>query len=152
MPVVRTLPASLAPRFAGARRAVARTRTSAFELILAERFLLRLRGLTRLDASAMPPLLFPRCRSLHTHWMASAIDVAWLDLRLDDGDATVLGIVEALPPGRWERAGRHDAVDRGNLAALELVPGAAAALGLGEGERVGLEMGPRDSTRPAAGR
>jgi hypothetical protein len=131
MPVARTLPASLPSRFAGARRAVARTESGSFELVLAERFGLRLRGLTGLEPGAIPPLLLPRCRSLHTFWMSSAIDVAWLDLRpgAERWDADVLRLDEEVERGRTLRCPASLARDvRRRVGALELPPGTGRVL------------------------
>ena len=133
MTVARTLPASLSSRFAGARRAVARTGSSSFELVLAERFGLRLRGLIGLETGEIPPLLFPGCRSLHTYWMAADIDVVWLDLRLgaDRGEADVLRVDESVANGRMLRRPRGlDSEIRRRVAALELPAGEAAVLGI----------------------
>ncbi|MQA76480.1 MAG: hypothetical protein GEU88_19515 [Solirubrobacterales bacterium] len=123
MPFARTLPSSLPRRFAGARHAVARTTAGSFELILAERFALRLRGLARLEADQMPPLLFPRCRSLHTYWMAAPIAVAWLDLTLEGerGHAQLLRLDESVGSRRTLRApGALGREAKRRVAALEL--------------------------------
>ena len=135
MTVARTLPAELASRFAAAPRLVARAEAASFEAVVAERFLLRLRGLSGLGRGDVVPLLFPRCRSLHTFGMRAAIDVVWLDVG-DDGEATVLAVTEALPPRRTART--PSGADRQRTAALELPAGDAATLGLTPGDRVTL--------------
>lgn len=89
---------------------------------VADRFLLRLRGLAgrrRLPAGC--GLLFPRTRSVHTHFMRFAIDVVFLD-----DDDRVVRVVPRLRP--WRAAGSRDA-----RAVLEL--------GAGEAEKHRLSVG-----------
>ena len=132
MPVARSLPATLAPRFAGAERLLATTDSGSFELVVAARPLLRLRGLAGLEERELAPLLFPRCRSLHTFWMRAPIDVVWLEVA--DSEATVVEVTQALPARRVARAPRG--IPRGRTTALELPAGDAEAVGL----RVGGKM------------
>jgi uncharacterized membrane protein (UPF0127 family) len=132
MPVARTLPAEVAARFRGASRAYVRSGDASFEAVLAEGFALRLRGLVGLEAADIVPLLFPRCRSLHTFGMRAEIDIAWLEVAADGG-GTVAG-VDA-------RVGRHGLVraPRG----LTREGGAALELPGGDAQRFGLEPGGR---------
>jgi uncharacterized protein len=136
--VSRTLPAKLAPRFAGASRVVIRSETASFEAVVAERFALRLRGLAGLDESSLVPLLFPRCRSLHTFGMRTALDIIWLAMD-GDSEGAVLAVTEAVPPRRTTSAPRG--ADRRRTAALELASGDAGALGLAPGAGVTLRFG-----------
>ena len=124
--LARTLPPTLPRRLANAARMTARTDEASFELLLANGFLLRLRGLTRLRADQIAPLLFPRTRSLHTFWMRVPIDVVWLEL--GEGEARVLGVEAELRPRRLARAPR--AARGRTVAALELAAGDARLLGL----------------------
>jgi hypothetical protein len=87
-----------------------------FEVVVADGWGLRLRGLMWLGAHELAPLLFPGCRSLHTFGMRTAIDVVWLRLG-GVGVAAVLRVVPAVPPRRLLLA------PRGANAALELPPG-----------------------------
>jgi uncharacterized membrane protein (UPF0127 family) len=81
---------------------------------VAETFLLRLRGLAgRRRLPAGHGVLFPRTRSVHTHFMRFAIDVVFLD-----DDDTVVDIVPRLRP--WRLAASRDA-----RAVLELRAGQA---------------------------
>lgn len=117
-------------RFAEAPRTTLEIGREEIEVVVAERPLLRFLGLMGVDEEEMPALLFPRCRSLHTFWMRSAIDLVWIDL--DRG--RVLG-VEQVPRRRTVRG------PRGATAALELPPGQA--------DRLGIKSGGRVSVRPA---
>jgi len=126
MPVARSLPATLAPRFAGAERLLATTESGSFELVVAARPMLRLRGLAGLEERELVPLLFPRCRSLHTLWMRAPIDIVWLEHAEDA--VTVLDVTQALPARRLARAPRG--IARRRSAALELAAGEAEAVGL----------------------
>ena len=127
MTVARVLPATLARRFAGAQRATLKLESASLEVVVARRFVLRLRGLARLDPPDFVPLLFPRCRSLHTFGMRAPIDVVWLEVGAD-GDGAVLAVEPALAPRRTTRAPRG--ANRPGMAALELPAGDAEALGL----------------------
>jgi uncharacterized membrane protein (UPF0127 family) len=133
MTVARTLPVSLASRFSGAQRVVFRSDTASFETVVAERFDLRLRGLAGLTAAELVPLLFPRCRSLHTFGMRTAIDVVWLELS-EEGEGEVIAVDEAVGPRRLVRA--PSGTPRQRAAALELLATDATALGLGPGTTV----------------
>ena len=130
MPVARTLPAEVARRFRGASRAYVRSGEASFEVVLAERFALRLRGLAGLEEVDIVPLLFPRCRSLHTFGMRAEIDIVWLEVGAD-GEGSVVA-TDA-------RVGRHGLVraPRG----LTREGGAALELQAGDAERFGLEAG-----------
>jgi uncharacterized membrane protein (UPF0127 family) len=73
-------------------------------------------------------LFIPRCRSVHTWFMRSAIDIVFLD-----ADSTVVGVVEDARPWR---------TFRGPLparAVLELPPGYARELGVSVGDHVNLD-------------
>jgi uncharacterized membrane protein (UPF0127 family) len=83
----------------------------------------RLRGL--MGTAHLPPgrgLLFPRSRSVHTHFMRYAIDVVFLD-----ADRRVVAISRSLRPWRFAGERRADAV-------LELAAGECDRLGLAEGD------------------
>jgi uncharacterized membrane protein (UPF0127 family) len=131
--VSRILPARLARRFSGAPRVVCKVESASLEVVVAEGFLLRLRGLAGLGESHVVPLLFPRCRSLHTFGMRTPIDVVWIDLGAD-GHGAVREVEPAVAPGHLVRAPRGS--DRRRIAALELASGDALALGLRTGTRV----------------
>ena len=102
--------------------------------MVAERFGLRLRGLAGLKEAELVPLLFPACRSLHTFGMRTAIDVVWL--QVEAGGSRVVQVGDGVEPGGLARAPRGS--DRGATAALEVLAGDAAALGLRPGERLTL--------------
>ena len=90
---------------------------------IATSFLERLRGL--LGATELPAgtgLLFPRTRSVHTHFMRFPIDVVFLD----DG-GRVVAVRRALPPWRFAAA-------KAASSTLELAAGECARLGLAEGD------------------
>lgn len=86
----------------------------------------RLRGL--LGRPPLQPgegLLLSPCRSVHMYGMKFGIDVVFLG-----GDGRVVGLYEALEPGRmtrWHREALH---------ALELPPGTIAASGTRLGDRI----------------
>ncbi|MDQ3573184.1 MAG: DUF192 domain-containing protein [Actinomycetota bacterium] len=117
-------------RFEGAPRLRATASGGELEVVVAGSPRLRFLGLMRLDADQIRPLLIPGCRSLHTFWMRTPIDVVWLEL--GDREATVLAKREALAPRRTARA-------RLGASALELASGTAAALGLGPGSKLTLD-------------
>jgi len=132
-------------RFESARKASAQAPGGSVRVALAESYRLRFLGLMRIEAGDITPLLFPRCRSLHMHWMRTSIDVAWLDLSLegDAGSARVLGVVSGLQPGTSAKApGALERDVRRRVGALELPPGRAAALGLDEGSEIALRIEP----------
>ena len=114
-------------RFARAPRAEIVCPDGVLEAAVAESFSLRLRGLTGLEPDEVEPLLFPRCRSVHTVGMRTAIDLVWLDQTHEP--PKVLKVVEGLPPRRQARAPR-DGHSRGAISALELRAGQAGRLGL----------------------
>ena len=90
---------------------------------VADSFGTRLRGL--LGTSSLPSgsgILFPRTRSVHTHFMRFPIDVVFLD-----GENRVVSIVHRLRPWRG-------AASRGARAVLELAAGECERLGLSSGE------------------
>ena len=136
------------PRFARARRAELRWPDGAIEVVLAEGFRLRLMGLMHLGAEEIEPLLFERCRSIHTHGMRTPIDLVWLE---SDGEhARVLEVADGLEPGRLARAPRNGS-PKGSIAALELTPGEAERSGLSPGLEVSLaadQPGVRASAMP----
>ena len=117
-------------RFAGARRIQVAGPAGGFEAVMAESFRLRLVGLMGLRDDQIEPLLFPRCRSIHTFGMKAAIDLVWLR-ESGDGPA-VIGVVERLPPRRHARAPRGEG-SRGAVSALELPAGNAQRLGFERG-------------------
>ena len=135
MTIARTLPAVLPMRFRRAKRMVARTEAAAFDLVVAESFLLRLRGLAGLEARDVVPLLFPGCRSLHTFGMRVPIDVVWLEVEPGAG-AVVARVDEGVARRGLLRAPRGS--DRFHSTALELAAGDAATLGLRPGEALTL--------------
>jgi uncharacterized membrane protein (UPF0127 family) len=92
---------------------------------VANSFVARFRGLM-LTASLEPGtgLLFPRTRSVHTHFMRYPIDVVFLD-----ADGRVASIRHGLRPWRF-------ASSRGSRSVLELPSGESARLGLAEGDVV----------------
>jgi uncharacterized protein len=101
---------------------------------VADAFLLRLRGLAgRRRLPAGQGLLFPRTRSVHTHFMRFAIDVVFLD----DEDR-VVHVVPRLRPWRL-------AASRNARAVLELRAGQAEKRRL----RVGTKLR-RAAARPPA--
>ncbi len=115
------------PRFAQARRAEIASPAGRLEAVVAEGFRLRLRGLAGLEPDDFEPLLFPRCRSIHTFGMRAPIDLVWLR---ESGPAPeAIGVVEGLPPRRRARA-PHSGGSRRAVSALELVAGDARRLGL----------------------
>ena len=105
------------------------------QAVVAKSFRLRLLGLMGLGATEIVPLLFPRCRSIHTRAMKAPIDLVWLSVERER--ARVLDVVESLGPGRHQRF-RGDRAARRSVAALELPPGDAIRLGLRPGAAVGL--------------
>lgn len=129
------------PRFAGAKRVTMKAPAGDATAYLADSFGLRFLGLMRVSAGEVEPLLFPRCRSLHMYWMKTPIDLVWLDLDLDAGLASVLGVVEGLPRRKGATAPKAaDSAQKRRIAALELAPGEAARLGLAEGLDIQLSV------------
>ncbi len=122
-------------RFEGAPTATLGCHGGTIHVVLAESVRLRLLGLMRLDADEVEPLLFPRCRSIHTFGMKSQIDLVWL--ALDGERGRVLQVVEGLEPRGHARAPRTGA-ERRTIAALELAAGEAERLGLSDGAIVGV--------------
>jgi uncharacterized membrane protein (UPF0127 family) len=93
--------------------------------LVADSFGTRLRGLMlRARLPAGEGLLFPRTRSVHTHFMRFPIDVVFLD-----GDDRVVRVVPGLRP--WRAAACREA-----RSVLELAAGEAAHRGLREGVAV----------------
>ena len=111
-------------RFERARRTAINCPAGPIEVAVAESFRLRLVGLAGLDAGEIEPLLFPRCRSVHTFGMKAPIDVVWLE------GERVIGVLANVPPRRHARAPACIQGRRRDIAALELAPGYAARLGL----------------------
>ncbi len=122
-------------RFEGARTERLRWPGGEIEVVVAEGFRLRLAGLMRLEAGEIEPLLFPRCRSVHTHGMKTSIDLAWLAIEGNQGK--VLEVIEALEPGGHARAPRNGGLSR-ETAALELPARDAGRLGLTGGTEITL--------------
>lgn len=113
-------------RFSRARRARIAAPDGVVEVAVAESFRLRLIGLMGLEPKDVEPLLFPRCRSIHTYGMKTPIDIVWLE---NDGEnARTLGVVEGLRPRSHLRAPAGGGAGR-EVAALELAPGYAERLG-----------------------
>jgi uncharacterized protein len=106
------------------------------DAVVAESVGARLRGLAGRDADALEPMLFPRCRSVHTFGMRAAIDVVWLDLRAR-GEGIVLAVEYGVTARRVIRAPRGGP---SSTAALELPAGSAHALGLEAGGRLALAL------------
>lgn len=92
----------------GFRRALRALGWEPARLLVAESFLQRLVGMLALDScegakpvdagpSARPPVVmaFPRCSSVHTCFMRSPIDVAFIDR-----DGRVLSVCQGVPPWR----------------------------------------------------
>lgn len=92
---------------------------------VAESFRDRLIGLIAERSPDRRFLLIPRCASIHTAFMPTAIDVVWLD-----DAANVLAIVADAKP--W----RLFAGPRGTRSALELPAGHARSVGLTVGDAV----------------
>jgi uncharacterized protein len=92
---------------------------------VAESFAKRLRGL--MGSSSLPTgsgVLFPRTRSVHTHFMRFAIDIVFLD-----GEDRIVSIVPGLRPWRATASRRARSV-------LELAAGECERLGLAVGDRL----------------
>ena len=90
---------------------------------VAASFAARFRGL--MGVAQLPPtsgVLFPRSRSVHTHFMRFPIDIVFLDAEL-----RIVSVVPALRPWRFATAKRADSV-------LELAAGECERLGLTEGD------------------
>ena len=122
-------------RFEGAATAALGCPGGTIHVVLAEGIRLRFLGLMRLDAEEVKPLLFPRCRSIHTFGMKSQIDLVWL--ALDGERGRVLQVVEGLEP-RGHARGPRAGAERRAIAALEMAPGEAGRLGLSAGAIVGV--------------
>jgi len=96
--------------------------------VVAETYLLRLRGLLgRRDLPAGHGLLLRPCNSVHTWFLRFPIDVVFLDREL-----TVLRVLPRM--GKWRMAGA-----RGATAVLELAAGEAETRGVLPGDRLVLE-------------
>lgn len=96
---------------------------------VAASFAMRLRGL--MGSSSLPigsGMLFPRTRSVHTHFMRFPIDVVFLD-----GENRIVSILPRLRPWRAAASRRARSV-------LELAAGECERLGLAEGESL-VEVG-----------
>jgi uncharacterized protein len=88
-------------------------------------FATRLRGL--MGASSLPTgsgMLFPRTRSVHTHFMRFPVDVVFLD-----GENRIVSLVSRLRPWRGAASRRARSV-------LELAAGECERLGLAEGDEL----------------
>jgi uncharacterized membrane protein (UPF0127 family) len=122
-------------RFEGVATATLGCPGGTIHVLLAESIRLRFLGLMRLDGDEVKPLLFLRCRSIHTFGMKSQIDLVWLALNGEHG--RVLQVVEGLGP-RGHARGPRAGVERRTIAALELAAGEAERLGLSAGAIVGM--------------
>jgi uncharacterized protein len=97
---------------------------------VAETFGTRLRGLMGVRSLATGRgMLFPRTRSVHTHFMRFPVDVVFLD-----GDNRIVSIVHRLKPWRG-------AAVRGARSVLELAAGECERLRLSEGQML-VEVAP----------
>ncbi|MDQ3759525.1 MAG: DUF192 domain-containing protein [Actinomycetota bacterium] len=125
------------PRWARAPTARATAGESSFDVVVARSERLRLLGFMGIDEEDFVPLLFPRCRSIHTYWMKAPIDVVWLELG-DDGAEVIATAseIEARRRVKAPKARRETA--RRSVAALELPAGMAGELELSEGDRLAL--------------
>lgn len=107
----------------GFRRALGDLGWECDELVVADRFMTRLLGLTdrRLARrGAAVAMGFPDCGSVHTCFMSGAIDVAFLD-----GEGSVLAVFAAVPPWRVLRCrGARSVLER--LVAERLDGGVAS--------------------------
>lgn len=102
----------------------------------------RLLGLARLEPELAPPLLIPRCRSVHTFWMRFPIDVVFIAMPgKAGGDARVVEVHHGIPPRSHVRVGRRAGGTRARVATLELPSGAAERLGIEPGESLELHIG-----------
>ena len=137
--VDRTTPSDQLPVCGGDNRAVADhidlTRSDGRPVCrarVADSFVARFRGLMGVaDLPAGEGLLFPRTRSVHTHFMRFPIDVVFLD-----GERRIVAIRPALRPWRFAAA-------KGARSVLELAP--ASASGSGSSRAT-----PSSSARPPA--
>ena len=119
------------PRFEGATTSELSCPGGTVRVVVAKSFRLRLLGLLGLGAAEIVPLLFPRCRSVHTFGMKSPIDLVWLE---GTGDAPqILGVLEGLSPRRVARA-PSDRRSHHAVSALELAAGHAKRLGFSAAE------------------
>jgi uncharacterized membrane protein (UPF0127 family) len=93
----------------------------ALELVVAERYGLRLAGLAGL-ASIEPGfgLLIPGCRSVHTFGMRFAIDVVFVRSERAGSDARILSVVQFVQPMQIVRSHSN-----GPVSAIELAAGEA---------------------------
>ena len=107
----------LPKRFRNARHAALSIEGIVVDAVVADRFGLRLRGLSGLDEDELVPLLIPRCRSIHTFGMRTPIDVVWLAASCEP-ERSVLGVTSAVGPGRVIRA--TGSVSRPRTDVLEL--------------------------------
>ena len=97
------------------------------EVIAADSFFLRLRGLIGRNVEEVTGLLLTPCSQIHTFFMGSAIDVVYLDR-----DNRVLRVDEAVKPGKCCRP------QRGGCSVLELAPGLAKEFGIAEGKSISI--------------
>lgn len=94
-------------------------------VVRADDFWRRLRGLVGRGAPLPDEgLLLTPCNAIHTFFMRFPIDVLFLD-----ADGRVLGVVECLPPWRWQ-------IIAGARSVLELSAGTVARTGISEGDRI----------------
>ena len=127
-------------RFEGARRVGLECPGGAVSAAVAEGSRLRLLGLMRLEHAEIEPLLFPRCRAIHTHFMRGPIDLVWLEVSKGWERATVAGVASGIRPRSSVRAPRLPRARRRNIAALELPEGIADRLGLTPAAEVAIRM------------
>jgi uncharacterized membrane protein (UPF0127 family) len=99
------------------------------DLWRAERWALRLRGLTLLDALPRARgLLIPRCNSVQTFCMRFAIDVVFVRAEPLAGAVGVVAVRRAVKPLRIAAVR-----SRGHVDAIELAAGSASALAIEPG-------------------
>ncbi len=93
----------------------------------------RLRGLIGRRLPEGEGLLFPSCRSVHTHFMSYAIDLVYVS-----DDDVVVKVAHAVRPWRWSWGGRRA------RHVLELPAGTAARLAITPGDALSMRA-PEDS-------
>ena len=98
----------------------------------------RFRGLIRRPLPDGEGMLFPSCRSVHTHFMSYAIDLVYLSKDLE-----VVKIAPAVPPWRFSWGGRRA------KHVIELPAGAAEAAGIRVGETLEMSRASEVAQQPS---
>lgn len=94
------------------------SREARVKLSRADGFVARLIGLMgRPEIDRDRGLVFERCRSVHTLFMRSPIDIVWLSSAAKDGSRSVVSVDAAVPPWRFLMG------PRGAEAVMEIAPG-----------------------------